>query len=120
MALVTGANLILSPDMFVHMSSLGFLSPTGICHSFDSLADGYARGEGVLAIVLKPLSQALTDGDPVRSIIRGHAVNQDGRTSGITLPSTVAQKENMDRVYTSSGIDPSKITYLEAHVSAGN
>ncbi|KAL8951307.1 MAG: hypothetical protein Q9222_002706 [Ikaeria aurantiellina] len=93
----------------------GFLSPSGICHSFDLSADGYARGEGILALMLKPLGQALADGDPVRCIIRGSSINQDGRTNGITLPSTFAQKENMDRVYTSSGVRYSNIQYFEAH-----
>ncbi|KAL9594482.1 MAG: hypothetical protein Q9219_007011 [cf. Caloplaca sp. 3 TL-2023] len=115
MALVSGGNLILNPDMFVHMSTLGFLSPSGVCHSFDLSADGYARGEGILAVLLKPLGQALDDGDPIRCIVRGSSINQDGRTNGITLPSTNAQKKNMDRVYTSSGLSFTDIQYCEAH-----
>lgn len=117
MALVCGANIILNPDTFVHMSSLGFLSPEGICHSFDSSADGYARGEGVLAVLLKPLAQALDDGDAIRSTVRGSSINQDGHTNGITLPSAAAQKENMDRLYTSLVLQPTDIHYMEAHVS---
>ena len=115
-AIVCGANLIINPDMFVHMSELGFLSPRGRCHSFDASGDGYARGEGVLALILKPLSKAITDGDPIRAVIRGSRLNQDGRTNGITLPSRTAQRENMDQLYRSLGISPDDIQYLEAHV----
>ncbi|CAO1604862.1 hypothetical protein XANCAGTX0491_008403 [Xanthoria calcicola] len=115
MALVSGGNLMINPDTFVHMSNLGFLSPSGISHSFDSSADGYARGEGMLAILIKPLTQALCDGDPIRSIIRGSSINQDGHTNGITLPSTAAQKQNMDQVYSSSQLNPVDIQYVEAH-----
>jgi acyl transferase domain-containing protein len=116
MALVSATNLILDPDSFVHMSNLGFLSPEGICHSFDSTADGYARGEGVLSVILKPLSQAIKDGDPIRSIIRGSSINQDGHTNGITLPSANRQKENMEMLYSRFAVDPDEIQYFEAHV----
>ena len=80
MALVCGAKLILSPDMFIPSSEMGFLSPSGRCRSFDVAANGYGRGEGVLAFLLKPLKAALDDRDPVRAVIRGTRLNQDGRT----------------------------------------
>ncbi|KAL2752849.1 hypothetical protein ACRALDRAFT_1083424 [Sodiomyces alcalophilus JCM 7366] len=114
-AVVCGANLILNPDMFVTMSELGFLSPRGRCHSFDASGDGYARGEGVMAIVLKPLDKAIADNDPIRAVIRGSRLNQDGRTNGITLPSGAAQEENIRNLYSSVGISPSDLDYLEAH-----
>lgn len=114
-AVVCGANLILNPDMFVTMSELGFLSPRGRCHSFDASGDGYARGEGVMAVVLKPLKDAIADNDPIRAVIRGSRLNQDGRTNGITLPSGEAQEENIRQLYSSIGILPSDIDYLEAH-----
>jgi len=114
-AVVCGANLILNPDMFVTMSELGFLSPRGRCHSFDASGDGYARGEGVMAIVLKPLKKAIADNDPIRAVIRGSRLNQDGRTNGITLPSGEAQEENIRRLYDSIGILPSDLDYLEVH-----
>lgn len=116
MALVTGSNLIISPDMFIHMSELGFLSPSGRCQSFDSAGDGYARGEGVLAILLKPLNQALEDGDPIRAIIKGTRINQDGRTQGISLPSSEAQRLNVEALYEQQGLAPYDVQYLEAHV----
>ena len=118
MSLVCGANLIINPDMFVHMSELGFLSPTGRCRSFDASADGYARGEGVLAILLKPVTQALADGDQVRAVIKGSLINQDGKTNGLTMPSSEAQQKNMQELYSKINIDPQHIQYFEAHVSS--
>jgi acyl transferase domain-containing protein len=115
MALVSGVNLILNPDMFVHMSQLGFLSPGGRCRSFDSKGDGYARGEGALAIVLKPVRQALEDGDPVRAVIKATRINHNGRTQGISLPSKEEQQRNLESLYAGSGIDPASIQYFEAH-----
>ena len=116
MALVCSAKLILNPDMFMSSSELGFLSPSGRCQSFDAAGDGYGRGEGVLAILLKPLREAIADGDPIRSVIKGTRLNQDGRTQSITLPSATAQKNNMERLYQELGINPSDIQFLEAHV----
>ena len=98
------------------MSELGFLSPDGRCKSFDASGDGYARGEGVLALLLKPLAQALKNNDPIRSVIKGTRVNQDGKTNGITMPSPEAQRLNMQALYASHGLDPGDVQYLEAHV----
>lgn len=116
MALVCGAKLILNPDMFMPSSELGFLSPSGRCKSFDAAADGYGRGEGVLALLLKSLKIAVADGDPVRALIKGTRLNQDGRTKGITLPSAEAQRRNMEELYKELKIRPNDIQYLEAHV----
>lgn len=115
MAVVCGVNLILNPDMFVHMSQLGFLSPTGRCRSFDAKGDGYARGEGALALILKPLGQALEDGDPIRAVIKASRINHNGRTQGISLPSKEEQQANLEELYSSTGIDPASIQYVEAH-----
>lgn len=73
---------MLSPAVHLSLSSLHFLSPEGKCHSFDANANGYSRGEGAAAIILKPLDAALRDGNAIRAIIRGTGVNQDGRTPG--------------------------------------
>ena len=116
MSLVCGAKLILTPDMFMPSSELGFLSPSGRCRSFDAAGDGYGRGEGVLALLLKPLKKALEDRDPIRAVIKGTRLNQDGRTQGITLPSSKAQKHNMESLYTELGLSPNDIQYVEAHV----
>ena len=120
MALVCSAKLILNPDMFMPSSELGFLSPSGKCKSFDAAGDGYGRGEGVFAILLKPLKSAIADGDPVRSVIKGTRLNQDGRTQGISLPSATAQKANMEGLYDELGIQLRDIQYLEAHVSVSS
>lgn len=98
------------------MSELGFLSPDGRCKSFDASGDGYARGEGVLALLLKPLNRALEKGDPIRAVIRGTRINQDGRTKGITMPSSEAQTSNLRTLYTDHSLLPGDVQYLEAHV----
>ncbi|KAI9748439.1 MAG: hypothetical protein M1835_001796, partial [Candelina submexicana] len=123
MALVCGGKLIFNPDMFVVSSELGFLSPSGRSRCFDAAGDGYGRGEGVLAILLKPLKQALAHKDPIRAVIRGTQLNQDGRTKGITLPSAEAQVDNMKRLYSKLNLSPNDIQYIEAHgtgTSAGD
>ena len=116
MALVCGAKLIINPDMFIPSTELGFLSPDGKSKSFDASGDGYGRGEGVLALLLKPLKQAIDDRDPIRSVIKGTRLNQDGRTQGITLPSADAQKRNLQSLYKELKISPDDIQYVEAHV----
>lgn len=115
MAIVCGSHLILNPEMFIHMSELGFLSPGGRCRSFDANGDGYVRGEGCLALLLKPLEQAVQDNDPIRAVIKGTRLNQDGKTQGITLPSSKAQTENLTALYRSCGIAPGTVQYVEAH-----
>lgn len=96
-------------------SEMGFLSSSGRCRSFDAGGDGYGRGEGVLALLLKPLQAALADHDPIRAIVKGTRLNQDGRTRGITLPSADAQQHNMQSLYRRLNICPDDIQYLEAH-----
>ncbi|KAF4537771.1 Reducing type I polyketide synthase [Lasiodiplodia theobromae] len=115
MSIVGGANVMLNPDMFVTMSSLGFLSPEGKSFAFDSRASGYGRGEGAATLVLKRLRDALRDGDPIRGVIRGTATNQDGKTPTLTSPSRYAQEELMRACYAGAGLDPKDTTYVEAH-----
>ena len=85
-ALVGGVNAMLTPEMFVGMCKGRFLAPDGHCKSFDAAADGYARGEGAGVLVLKPVADAIRDRDRIYAVIRATGVNQDGRTSGITVP----------------------------------
>ncbi|KAG9187092.1 hypothetical protein G6011_04963 [Alternaria panax] len=115
MAIAGGSNLILSPDIQIEMSDMHFLSPDSISHAFDDRANGYARGEGVGAIILKPLDLALRDNDPIRAIIRGTAASSDGRTPGITMPSKDAQIDLIRSAYRAAGIDVSDTGYFEAH-----
>ncbi|RFU36270.1 hypothetical protein B7463_g122, partial [Scytalidium lignicola] len=114
-AIVGGCNLILNPDFFILLSGPGFLGPDGKCHTFDSKANGYGRGEGVASIVLKPLDAALRDEDPIRAIIRGTATNHDGKTPGISLPSQKAQEDLIRATYKSAGLEMNQTGYFEAH-----
>ncbi|QEH34734.1 Tyrocidine synthase 3 [Aquisphaera giovannonii] len=115
LALAGGVNLILSPEVAENFARLGFLSPDGRCKAFDARADGYVRGEGAGVVVLKPLSRALADGDPILGLIRGGAVNQDGRTNGITAPSGAAQEAVLRDAYRDAGVSPGDVAYVEAH-----
>ncbi|KAH8799346.1 putative polyketide synthase [Xylogone sp. PMI_703] len=122
-AVVAGANVILSHEIMITMSMMRFMSPDGRCYTFDDRANGYARGEGVGCVILKPLEDALRDGDTIRAVIRGTGSNQDGKTSGITLPSGTAQELLIRSVYESAGLDPLETSYVEAHgtgTSAGD
>ncbi|EAQ83688.1 hypothetical protein CHGG_10092 [Chaetomium globosum CBS 148.51] len=119
LACVTGANLILTPEQFVVESSLRMLSPSGHCRMWDAGADGYARGEGVVAMFIKTLSQALADGDHIEAVIRGTGVNSDGRSRGITMPNWEAQSRLIQDTYRRAGLDPNsprdRCQYFEAH-----
>ena len=91
------------------------VNPEGKCFVFDSRGSGYARGEGVGTLVLKLLEHAIEDGDPIHSVILNSALNQDGRTSGISLPNPDAQAALMRQVYAAVGVDPAETLYVEAH-----
>jgi len=116
MALVCGANLLLSPHLSLWLSNLHMLSKDGMSKSFAEGVSGYGRGEGIAAIMLKPLKDALRDGDAVRAVIRGTGVNQDGHTKGITVPNPEAQSELIRTTYRSAGLDFGDTQYFEAHV----
>lgn len=114
-ALVGGANFILRPEYTIAMSKGRFLAKDGRSKSFDARADGYGRGEGGGIVVLKNYADALRDGDNILAVIEGAGVNQDGRTSGITVPNPGAQQALMERVLAASGVAASDIDYIEAH-----
>ncbi|KAJ5546921.1 Acyl transferase/acyl hydrolase/lysophospholipase [Penicillium frequentans] len=115
MALVSGVSILENPVETVGMSHHGLLGTQGRCFSFDSRAEGYARGEGVGTVVLKPLSTAIRDGDTIRAVIRETGVNQDGRTSGLTVPSAEAQEKLIREVYWRAGLDLEQTRFVEAH-----
>ena len=115
MMLVGGVTLYRSPMYYVRMSKAGMLSPTGRCWTFDERADGYVPGEGCGVLVLKRLPDALRDGDHIHAVIKGSALNQDGKTNGITAPSSESQKSLLCDVYRRWGIDPQSLGLLEAH-----
>jgi acyl transferase domain-containing protein/acyl carrier protein len=114
-ALAGGINMILAPGFTVDLTKFGGLSGDGRCKAFDARADGFARGEGGGVVVLKPLSRALADGDPVWCLIRGGAVNNDGSSNGLTAPSPQAQVEVLTDAYARTGVDPRRVHYVEAH-----
>lgn len=118
-AVAAGTNIILSPRNFIAESNLNMLSPDGRSRMWDANANGYARGEGVASVVLKTLTQALADGDTIECIIRETGVNQDGRTPGITMPSSNAQCDLIRSTYRKAGLDLTKSSdrpqFFEAH-----
>ncbi|PTB70126.1 hypothetical protein BBK36DRAFT_1107986 [Trichoderma citrinoviride] len=116
-ACAAGANLILGPEMMISESKLHMLSPTGRSRMWDAAADGYARGEGFGVVILKTLSQAVADKDNIHCIIRETGVNSDGRTNGITLPSSESQTALIRQTYARAGLDWNKdrCQYFEAH-----
>ncbi|REK71362.1 SDR family NAD(P)-dependent oxidoreductase [Paenibacillus paeoniae] len=115
LALAGGVNVMLKPDYFIAESKAGMLSPDGRSKAFDSRANGYVRGEGAGMVVLKTLSKAIQDGDPIHAVIRGTGVNQDGHSSGITVPRGEAQRALMQDVYRRAGVHPAEVQYVEAH-----
>ncbi|TLS26121.1 hypothetical protein PpBr36_04786 [Pyricularia pennisetigena] len=114
-ALVTGGNLILVPNSYQMLSAQGFLSPSSKCFSFDHRANGYARGEGIIAMVIKPLADAIRDGNVIRAVIRASASNQDGRTPGLTQPSSDSQADLIRRVYEKANLPLDRTRFFEAH-----
>ncbi|KAL2698592.1 hypothetical protein AAEP93_009980 [Penicillium crustosum] len=118
-AVAAGTNLLLGPEQYIAESKLKMLSPTGRSRMWDKGADGYARGDGIAAVILKPLSAALANGDHIECIVRETGANQDGRTKGITMPNPVAQADLIRTTYARAGLDLSKPTdrpqYFEAH-----
>ncbi len=142
LALAGGVHLMLAPDSTLMMSKFGGLSPDGRCRTFDARANGFVRGEGGGVVVLKTLSRALADNDPIYCVIRGSAVNNDGRetglsamqrivtaartirhkrretkqiNTGLTVPNTAAQEAVLRTACRRAGLAPDKVQYVEAH-----
>jgi acyl transferase domain-containing protein/NAD(P)-dependent dehydrogenase (short-subunit alcohol dehydrogenase family)/acyl carrier protein len=115
MALIGGVNFMLRPEYSVAMSKGRFLAKDGRSKSFDARADGYGRGEGGGIVILKEHAAALRDGDEILAVIEGAGINQDGRTSGITVPNPEAQRALMEDVLAASGCTADDVDYIEAH-----
>jgi thioester reductase-like protein len=115
MALAGGVSLILSPNPTIAVSRARMMSPEGRCKTFDAGADGYVRGEGCGLTVLKRLSDALADGDRILAVVRGSALNQDGASSGLTVPSGKAQQALIREALARAGVDSTEVGYLETH-----
>src|SRR3954451_19774583 len=114
-ALAGGVTVMITPGGFIGFSQASMLSPEGRCKAFDADANGFVRGEGAGMVLLKRLSQAIADGDPIHGVIVGTALNQDGHTNGISLPSPDAQARLVRDACIDAGIKPSQVGFVEAH-----
>jgi pimaricinolide synthase PimS1 len=114
-AIAGGVNLNILPESTMGAFQFGGLSPDGRCYTFDARANGYVRGEGGGTVVLKPLSAALADGDRIYCVLAGSAVNNDGATDGLTVPSSAGQQEVLRLAYLRAGVDPADVAYVELH-----
>lgn len=115
LALAGGVNFMGSPALSVGFSQALATSPTGRCAAFGAEADGMVRGEGAGVVLLKPLAQALADGDPIQGLLLGGAVNQDGRTNGISAPNPAGQRALLRQAWAHAGVDPAQAAWVEAH-----
>lgn len=114
-ALAGGVNVLLAPEMSHVYAQARMLSASGRCRTFDASADGYVRAEGCGVVVLKRLQDALADGDHVRAVLRGSAINQDGPSNGLTAPNGEAQEAVIRRALSEAGVSPGEVDYVEAH-----
>ena len=114
-AIVGGINLILTPEATINFSKAHMMASDGYCKTFDAAADGYVRGEGCGIIILKRLADANRDGDPILALIKGSAINQDGASSGLTVPNGSAQESVMLKALHQAQLTADDIDYVEAH-----
>ena len=114
-ALAGGVNRILSPEFSINFSRARMLAADGRCKTFDARADGFVRGEGCGIVVLQRLSDAIADGNPIFALIRGSAINQDGRSSGLTVPNGPSQQLVIQQALANAQVNPAEVSYIEAH-----
>ena len=114
-AIAGGVNVLASPLLFISFNKAGMLCEDGRCKTFDKQANGYVRGEGAGALLLKPLARALADGDPIHGLVRGSAVNHGGHANSLTAPNAPAQADVIERALLQADVDPATIGYIEAH-----
>jgi acyl transferase domain-containing protein len=115
LALAGGVNMLLTPEPFICLAKWGMMAADGRCKTFDERADGFVRGEGCGVVALKRLSDALPAGDRVLALIRGTAINQDGASSGLTVPNGLAQQAVVRAALKAAGLEPHDVDYIEAH-----
>ncbi|MEE8525080.1 MAG: type I polyketide synthase, partial [Thermoanaerobaculia bacterium] len=115
LALAGAVYLMLSPLLTISLSKARMLAADGRCKTFDARADGYVRGEGCGVVVLKRLSDAVRDGDRILALIRGSAINQDGRSNGLTAPNLLAQQEVLRQALANAAVAADEVSYVEAH-----
>ncbi|KJZ78545.1 hypothetical protein HIM_01936 [Hirsutella minnesotensis 3608] len=115
-AIVGGSNIIMAPSLTAAESEQGILSPDGSCNTFSAHANGYARGEGIVALYLKPLADAIRDGNPVRAVVTGTAANHNGHSPTVSQPSSRAQEALIRQAYRNAGItDIARTGFFECH-----
>jgi len=114
-ALAGGVNLILSPEVHAGFQRLNAMAADGKCKVFDESADGYVRGEGCALIVMKRLTDAQANGDPILAVLRGSAINQDGASNGLTAPNGLAQEQVIRAALAAANAEPRDVGYVEAH-----
>ncbi|HVX38494.1 MAG TPA: amino acid adenylation domain-containing protein, partial [Gemmatimonadaceae bacterium] len=117
-AIVAGVQLIVEPEIAVGLDRLSALSPDARCRTFDATANGFVRGEGCAAVLLRRADDARRDGDPVRAYVLGSAINQDGASTGLTAPNGRAQREVIRAALANARLDPRDVSYVEAHGTA--
>ncbi|WP_205297256.1 SDR family NAD(P)-dependent oxidoreductase [Candidatus Pantoea multigeneris] len=115
MAIAGGINLIVHPMKYYQLGQSQFLSSEGRCRAFGEGGDGYVPGEGMGAVLLKPLQQALADGDQIHGVIKATAINHGGKTSGFTVPNQAAQSNVISHAFQRAGWEPATVDYIEAH-----
>src|SRR5699024_5836021 len=115
MAIVGGANLLLSPESFIGLSKYGGLSEDGKCKPFDEAADGFGRGEGCGVIVLKRMEDAIDAEDDMKALVKSVALGQDGRSNGYTAPNGLSQQKVIKQALTNAGLTGKDLDYIETH-----
>ncbi len=115
LALAGGVQAVLAPELTIGFCKASMISPDGRCKAFAAEGNGYVRGEGAGLVALKPLSHAIADGDRVYAVVRGTAINEDGRTNGMTVPGLWSQQAVLRQAYQQAGIAPGAVHYVEAH-----
>lgn len=115
LALAGGVNIILTPEVTITLSKAHMMAADGRCKAFDAAADGFVRSEGCGIVVLKRLSDALAHGDNILALIRGTAINHDGRSSGLTAPNGLAQQALIRKALANARVEPGQVQYIEAH-----
>lgn len=114
-AFAGGVNVSIHPNKYLMLGQNKFMSSKGRCESFGQGGDGYVPGEGVGAVLLKPLSKAVEDGDHIYGIIKGTAINHGGKTNGYSVPNPNAQADVIKKAFVEAKVDPRTVSYIEAH-----
>ncbi|NJK56232.1 MAG: alpha/beta fold hydrolase [Pleurocapsa sp. SU_5_0] len=114
-AIAAGVNLLLSPELSQTFEMAGMMAENGRCKTFDAEADGYVRGEGCGVVILKRLADAQRDGDRILAVVKGSAINQDGRSNGLTAPNGLSQQAVIRQALANANISPGEVSYIEAH-----